>query len=460
MKTARLLLILAIAVAFPSPAAAKKWKMLSTPELVQASDLIAVGIAARDKGEVIVRVSEILKGDKPERIVLNRTHVKVDEVIPVGKEGGLFLVREGTGYQPFHPSCYKSMAGLKEVKAVLGMFADPGPYLNLDRVPENPDIVYVLGEVFSGWRVVSKDIPPLGEFMRFAEKYYEAGPWVHGLTVTLECETGADGTLRVTSARPGGPLAEFFERRMLIASRWPYVKAVLKPRFRVTLDTSIPESVGSASSTGAVRYLRGRLRSTNPDVVDAALLALAKMRDGDAVPLVVPLLGHKDRRIQVRAVEFLGWSRSKAAAEPLMELLDAEAAGYPKNHDLSNAAAISLGRIGTAESVLCLERAACHGVERAIEAVGAIGRTESFEILLKAAKHDPQRCAYMDYAFYWLVRRSNKNTEEWMIDSTWTTAIGAAKIPRWVTWWESNRADFKVTKSQQEAIDEKSKSGT
>jgi hypothetical protein len=62
--------------------------------------------------------------------------------------------------------------------------------------------------------------------------------------------------------------------------------------------------------------------------------------------------------------------------------------------------------------------------------------------------------------FYWLVRRSNKKTEDWMSNSTWSEDIGIAKISKWVAWWDSNRKDFRVTKSQREAIEQKKKDGT
>jgi hypothetical protein len=93
--------------------------------------------------------------------------------------------------------------------------------------------------------------------------------------------------------------------------------------------------------------------------------------------------------------------------------LDMFSGGFAKNHILAEEVAIALEKIDVAESLPFLERAACQGVSRAIEAVGAIGNTESFEVMLEAAKRDPQRCAYMDHGFYWLVQRSNKKTEEW-----------------------------------------------
>ena len=435
------------------------WMQYSTPELVQKSDMIVVGVATEEKDRIILRASEVLKGEKNDQIVLISTQIGFgDTVTPMGKKGVHFLRRQGAGYAPFHPSCFKNMTELDGVKTVLSMFANPGPYLDLGKYPENPDIVFILGEVFSGWRITSKEIPSLGNSMtRFADKYYEVGPWSNDATVTLECETDANGAILVTSSQPSDPLGIFLKHRLAVASRWPYVKSALKPRFSVTLDARIPERIGSAESTEALEYLRARLRSDDREVVTSALLALAKIRDGRAVSLVVPLLQNKDRQVQVKAIQFLGWSRSKFAAKPLCKLLDAHSDKYPKNHDLSDPTAVALKKIGNRESLDSLEQAACRGVQRAIEAIGAIGRTESFEIMLKAAKRDPRRCAYMVDAFYWLVRRSNKETKDWMYNSTWSVDIGVAKMSKWAEWWDSNGNDFKVTKSQQEAIEEMKK---
>ena len=462
MKAIREQFLAILLITFASSAVGNEWVQYSMPELVQKSDIIVVGVATNEKGKIVVSVSEVLKGENADQLVLTSTQIGFGDVVtPTGKKGIHFLRIQGPGYAPFHPSCYKTMEEVEAVKAVLVMFADPGPYMDLKQKSENPDIVFVLGEVFAGWSVSSKEVPSLTESMtRFADKYYEAAPWVDDLVVTLECEADINGVVRVTSAQPAGPLAQFFEERLLTASRWSYVKNALKPQFRVTLDACIPRKVGSANCADAVQYLRGRLKSADPNIVASALLALAKMRDRCAVPSVIPLLQHKEREVQVKAIQFLGWSRSKLAAKSLCEMLDAGMGGYPKNHDISDAVAVSLKQIDAEESLPALERAACQGVQRAIEAVGAIGRTESFELMLEAARRDPRRCAYMVNGFYWLVRRSNKKTEDWMSNSTWSEDIGIAKISKWVAWWDSNRKDFRVTKSQREAIEQKKKNGT
>ena len=99
---------------------------------------------------------------------------------------------------------------------------------------------------------------------------------------------------------------------------------------------------------------------------------------------------------------------------------------YPKGYALADAAAKALGNIGHKQSLPVLERAAEHGVQRAIEAVAAVGNTQSFETMLTALQGNPERCAYIDFALYWLVRRSNQKTEAWMTESSTTQAIQIA----------------------------------
>jgi hypothetical protein len=101
-----------------------------------------------------------------------------------------------------------------------------------------------------------------------------------------------------------------------------------------------------------------------------------------------------------------------------------------------------------------LERGAILGLQRSTEAIGRLGDTKSFETMLLALERHPERCSYIDFALYWLVRRSNKKIEEWMIDSSTTTAIRVARIPRWRTWWDLHKKDFRVIKSQDEAIND------
>jgi hypothetical protein len=436
---------------------------LSMPEQVKKSDIIVVGTARREDDRFIVHVLEEVKGQAGGHASLTNSDSDFWRVpIPVGETNIYLLQRSGKGWHSApHQSCIVSTTELQRVETVLNMYADPGPYLAAKQYQEDPDLVYIIGEQFSGWRVTSEEIPELNDiFATFSRKYHETWPWTNRAKARLSCKTDTNAVLQIVSARPAGPLADFLTTRMHSAARSSRVKQLLKPQFSVTLDTRVPETVGTATSNGALSYLGQQLCSDNAEIVIAALLALAKMRDTGSVRLVIPLLKREDKDVRVAAVKFLGWTRSKLAAKTLCELLDAESKRYPKEHDICNRTAVALKCIGAPESVDCLERAACLGMSRAIEAVASVGNSESFEVLLRSAKRDPQRHAYMTHAFYWLVRRSNKKLKPWMASTTWTQDIGAMKLTRWFEWWDLHGKDFKVTKSQAQAIKEGVKDGT
>ncbi len=400
MKSARLILTLVIVLVLARRASALDQKPLCNAELVQSADLIVVGVAAKENGKMVIHVSEVLKGKHTELVALRGVTVDMgDVVIKEGHEGVYFLTKDGAGYAPFHFDSYKGMDHVKAVRAAIAILADPGPFLDVAKSPENVDTIYVLSAGFGRWSISSKEISSLQESWQ-GWRLYEEGPWDEKRVVTLQCATDASNgfTVGVASAEPKGALSECLKYRLLINYQWPTARQSLPPRFAVTLDARLPERVGSATAEKAMSYLRDRLSSADPEIVLAALLALAKMRDRDAVPHVLSLLEHKDERVRIKAIEFLGWSRDERTVKPLHSLLDAKAPHYHKYYAISDSAARSLEQIGSAESLPHLERAACYGVERAANAVCALGRQESFEIMLNGLRDNPPQCSSIDTA--------------------------------------------------------------
>jgi hypothetical protein len=429
---------------------------MPTPDLVQRADLIVVGTAAVEGGKMVVRVSEVLKGEDTDPVVLSGRYVGPFNklVIKPGDEGIYSLAKYKDGYRPFDWECFKSAKHVKAVRAAIGMVRDPGPFLDDENFSEDLDLIYVLGEKFGQLSIVSEEIPSLNTSWT-ACRVYTTLPWEDKRLVTVRFATDANrgNRVRVTSEEPQCALSAWLKYRQLVSYKWPTARDSLPPRFAVTFDARRPQCVGSATVDEALSYLRDRLTSADSEVVLAALLALAKMRDLDACPLVLPLLEHKDERVVVNAIDFLGSSRCRQATKPLCSLLHAKAPHYPEDHAVANAAARSLQRIGGPTTLPHLERAACHGVEWAMSAVGAIGTEESFEILLKGLESNPPRCASIDYALYGLVRRSNKAVESWMYDEKTTThATQIARIPKWRAWWNVHKKDFTVIKSYEEEV--------
>jgi hypothetical protein len=437
-------------------ASALDYAPVCNAESVQNADLIVVGVAAKEDGKMVIHVFEVLKGRRTDLVALGGVEVGMgDVVIKEGNKGVYLLAKYGAGYVPSNFDSYKTMNHVEAVRAAIAMLVNPGQFLDEKKSPENADIIYVLGAGFGRWSISSKEIPSLPEYWR-GWRLYEEAPWGEKHVVTLQCTTDTNHGFKVSvaSAEPKDALSECLKYRLMLMNfNWPTVRRSLPPRFAVTLDARLPERVGSATAEKAMSYLRDRLRSADREIVLAAILALAKMRDRDAVPRVLSLLKHEDERVRIKAIEFLGWSRDERAVKPLHSLLDAKAPHYPNYYAVCDSAARALEQIGSAESLPHLEQAACHGVERAANAVSTLGRQESFEIMLKALRDNPSQCASLDSTLYCLVRRSNRSTEPWMRDEKRTTrATRIARIPKWFAWWAENKKEFKVTKSWTEAV--------
>jgi len=282
----------------------------SLPELIEMADLVVVGQAEEKDGQWVIVAQEVLKGPAGKEFPANLRFGMGDWIMASKDPAVYFLKRTGGAYHVFNPGCLESLQKIDEIKAVLDMFRDPAPYIDLARHPENADFVYVLGSVFSGYEVSCPEIPRFAKIVRdnFAVDYYEEIPWGGKGEVVLDCtfDRGRKPALRVESVRPPGELADFFSKRVLTASRWGYSIPLLKPRFTITIDARWPERVGSLKSADAAAYLRQRLESAEPGVVKAALLALTKLRDQEAVPLAVKLLAHDQAEVAQTAIRFLG----------------------------------------------------------------------------------------------------------------------------------------------------------
>ncbi len=245
---------------------------------------------------------------------------------------------------------------------------------------------------------------------------------------------------------PPGALADFFTRRLRIASRWDYVRETLKPNFTVRLDTRLPPEVKGVREDAAVDYLHGCLRSGDVKIATAALESLSRMRDQTAVPIVIELLDHSDANVRRKLIEFLGNSKDPRAVSPLAELLVRVSPAYPEGHSDSDTSARALANIGRSEAVPALEIAIGHGVQFSCYALGELANESSVPVILDAYLADPAPWGYCD-ALYRLVRRSNLPVEPWMGNPTYNVEIGISKKPKWKDWWTLHREEFRVERT-------------
>ncbi|MAD80936.1 MAG: hypothetical protein CMJ50_08860 [Planctomycetaceae bacterium] len=426
-------------------ARADSFFQLNLAELIAKADWVVVGTASVEEGDAKIRVTEVLKGDAPMDKIATRDIIKSTLVFKDEDQGVFFLRKWGDNYWPFHPSSFVPMSERQKVRDLLRMRKDPSPYVDKKRYPPDENIVFQLGELFGGFKVTCKEFPQL-ESAGTVWNYFEYVPWNEESKVVLKgtVDENNAAVVEVVTAPPKSEMAEFYQRTLKEIAN-PYNR-VTGP-YTLTVESRVPEKVGKLNREDCVKYLHECLESSERKVVRQAITALAKMRNSDSIVKVESLLEDEDATIAGLAIEFLRWSRDKRAVPVLCGLVDSHAERYPEGHMFSDGAAQALQAIGDPECLPCLERAAIFGVQRAIEALGAMGRVESFEIMLNAAERKPEKCAFVDYALYGLVRRSNKKSEPWMTSTTWNIKQGAKNIPRWRKWWESNKGDFKLKNS-------------
>ena len=102
-------LLTLIVVTLALPSLATDYAPRTVAEMAQDTDVIVVGVATTEKGKTVIRVSEVLKGERTKSAVLNRAVAGPfrEVVITSGDEGVFFLNKHGAGHEPILPSCYR-----------------------------------------------------------------------------------------------------------------------------------------------------------------------------------------------------------------------------------------------------------------------------------------------------------------------------------------------------------------
>ena len=455
----KLFVLLVAIIAFAPPlhqVFATSWSPLSDAELCDKADHIAIGrIEDGKKGELQIHVSETLKGRHEKNLPVGSGQLIGDQLFHLGSTGVFFLRRDGENFIPFHPSCFQQEERVPRIREVLLMYSDPARFAARPDSPLDKDLAYALGRLFAGFEITSPEIPTIREHMkRFAEPYYVQAPWDQKDAVRLKCRylPKSDPPIMVVAAEPEGKLSRFLAERMKVASKWDYVQATLIPEFSMHLNAENPPRIGNLTYLQAISYLHRCLAASDVLTVETAFTSLSEVRDTTAVPASIALLSHETKEVQVLAVKFLGYSKDERAIQPLADLLRQVSPGYPKNHEISNAACDALALLEAPGALPALEFAAGHGVETAGYALGKIGTTETFPILLDSYLKHPEPPDCFPAGMLWLVMRSNQAVEKWMNNPTYTPAIGIQKKPLWKSWWEKNSKGFQVVRSMSEAV--------
>jgi hypothetical protein len=200
------------------------------------------------------------------------------------------------------------------------------------------------------------------------------------------------------------------------------------------------DMVGGLTKADAVEHLRQSLGSRDKQAVLQAIAGLQRTGGKHAAAAAIPLIRHPNEKVQLAAVDLLGWASERKAVEPLCTALD-EA---EKGGEFAQAVARALGSIRDPAATPSLVRAVKKGIDGwSGWALGTVGDETCFEILLDRAEKHGSSDAVVGLDV--LIRRSNKKYEPWMRGSDWNAE-------KWSEWWKANKSDFKVIKTAEEAF--------
>ncbi len=328
------------------------------------------------------------------------------------------------------------------------MFSEParfaGPTAPLDR-----DFAFALSRLFNALTFSSPEIPSLGEQLgKLGMPPYTEAPWDLTHTVRLTCNyvPGQDPPVQIEAAAPDDPLSRFATIRVNFAADTA-LQAILVPNFTLELKIGTPSSVGQLTLAQAVAYMHRCLASPDPDLIQVALTAMAELQEPTAIPVAIALLQHADQRVRESAIRFLDYTRDPQAVASLAELLLTASLHYVDDPSLANRTGRALSRTDATAALPALVVAAQRGVGEAGAALGRLGATDAFPVLLDCYLRHPAPPPDFYRGLFRLVLRSNHPVEAWMNNDSLTEKLALQGKPPWEAWWQKHRDDFQVVRS-------------
>jgi hypothetical protein len=248
-------------------------------------------------------VNKVLKGSTQ-----SKTLVAIVEPLLEYQDGSKGIFCLGVDRRVFHPQCFQSTDKLSHIITLLGILKDPGQHAQLIKQAQDVDYVYLLGSLFSGYKVTCNQSPKLVRMVYDMSVYYRSVPWDDKSKVVIEGKLNSEGKLSVSvvSQPTDSKLAECYLHRIQRIVAHP-INGVTG-EFTLTVDARLPERVGTMNTSEALEYLRERLASKNPAIIREALIALAKMRDLESVDRVRKLLEHPYPLVEYDAKRYLEWA--------------------------------------------------------------------------------------------------------------------------------------------------------
>jgi hypothetical protein len=175
-----------------------------------------------------------------------------------------------------------------------------------------------------------------------------------------------------------------------------------------------------------------------------ALQALGDLKSKESVPLVIPLLRHKESTIRAAAAHLISGMPTRESVVPLAEALEFWAGtDSPLTADLGK----TLAALDDTAALPAVRRAIKKGeYDTTCWTLGCLGERDDFELMFEILRDRNSQAAAENLLT--LVERSNKPYEKWMSPNR-----GKATLKKeWLSWWEANKADFRVVKTATEAF--------
>lgn len=438
---------------------ARDWAPMSNVELVEAAKLVVYGKLFKENQAYYVDIEAVLKGETIDTVEIG-VGFWLSPVLIKGQETGVFFLYKRADediYRYFHPSCFKEKRHLQKVERAIDIWKNPAKYVFTSE-EEGADVNYVLGRLFSGWRIHSEEATSFAErlswyFLRTPEEAL----WEEKESVTLTVDINENNDCLVESNRPNTRLSKVFEKKVKGFSQSSLYKNNLPAEFTISADNT-RQNLPGISYEQATTYLRNKLASNDPTIVTSAIQALSIIGDTACIPLLIPLIRSSDEGVSLKAIESLGWSRSSLAVDSIGSFMVENCVfdEKQKHYKIPNTAAAALRRINEPSGVPYLEAIAKSGYSWVLGALGAIGREESVRVLIAAVESNPDECFSAVRALRSLVARSNYRLEEWMEGSNQDDGHKQKeRIPLWIEWSKNLKDDFKIIKTQEELLEGK-----
>lgn len=415
--------------------------MPTDPRRIEFGKRIVVGSARQDGNEWVVTADKVLKG------AAGPTTFRI-KWEPRGDAASKVIWVEGTDDNQLHH--FVRVEPGEFIWDLYHGLVDPAPLFNLVKYPENPEIIEVLGYLFEPARVTSPDAPQVAVQLgrSYVTNYF---PWAFKDVLDLVCRPDPSDAdrLEIVSMSPDTADTKAFRHAVIHYGTHAWIKPPLPRSFSVQIDTR-PQGRGSVGFATASTYLRDRLKSTDPKIREAAVWALARLHELDAVPEVIGLIHDATPDTARAAVIFLERSGDSRAVEPLCRLLDSLPPPVEYS-DLRSAVNKALAALRDPRATLCLERSVAAGDDGSCRPLCIVAREASMDALLASARNRKISRDAVE-AMLWLVRRSNKTPEPWMEPPSSTgPELRSIDVGKWQGWWQENQSDFQFVISLEEA---------